>query len=134
MAPNKLRREIGTEGLANLERLKTKYSNEIPETFVHSTSPDPYFKIRKAWFTSVGTTVSALENVGLLPAEGAVMEAVTGFRTNVRDVLGNSTVHPEKKHIDQTDATIDAVIAYLKEVLAEDAKTRPPKKPRGKKK
>ncbi len=129
-----LQRELANEGLANLERLKNDYSNDIPTESVHSTSPNPYYKIRKAWFTSVGMNLSALEIAGLLPAKGTVLVAVAGFRKDVQNVLGDSKIHPERKHIDQTDAVIDTVISHLRAIIAKDSSAASTTKPRKKKK
>ncbi len=109
-----LQREIATDALPLLHSLLNDHSAEIPEKIVRSTDPNPFYKVRKAWFASIRNILGALMNVGIISREDPKMAA---FDKEVVEPLSNSDQLTTAEHIRRGDEIIRWAQGELRTLL-----------------
>ena len=99
--------------ILRLRHFKDDYSDEIPETILHSTSsnPPPLYKVRKAWFQSLSSTFNQVKRAKIT-IDTTLTGKIRAFQAMIHDLAFKQRL-TTKEDIDQANEIIDELIEAL---------------------
>lgn len=90
--------------------LRNTYSDEIPDTEVHSTDKNNRYKVRSAWFTGISTGAQMLRSQGLV-GNDEQGQKVQEFIQHVNSEQFHQRGLTTKEDIDRGNEILDILIS-----------------------
>lgn len=94
--------------LRHLKQLYLVFSDVIPNKIIHSTDPNPWFKVRKSWFTGVRADITVAIEEGLI-TDKIVLKTIQ----DCFDHLQKSEFFDDRDTLPEDIARVNAVIQAI---------------------
>jgi hypothetical protein len=109
-------KEIAASSISRLRRARDDWKDGMPPEKKHSTSEDPHWKIRKAWFQAVGGEFELLQVAvaqGNLSISADLNEKITSINTLIFNEI--PLRDPREEDINKVSAVVEDALKELEQ-------------------